>query len=95
MDDDTSRPIATTDDNFTLTIAEVAKRYEHAGHPRTIRALQRYCKLGHLDARKIQTKLSDMYLVAPHPEQRSRSRTKSLEALRPQRIAKGASGVAW
>jgi hypothetical protein len=43
----------------------VAERYERAGHPRTLRSLQRYCASGHLDARKIATSIGDKYLVTP------------------------------
>lgn len=62
--DDISRQTATDNDQaFALTIAEVASRYELAGHPRTVRTLQRYCKNGHLDALKKPTLLGDIYLV--------------------------------
>lgn len=62
--DDISRQTATDQEQtFALTIAEVANRYELAGHPRTIRTLQRYCKNGHLDALKKATLLGDIYLV--------------------------------
>jgi len=66
-DRDRSRPAATTGDNndFTLSIEEVSERYARAGHPRTIRTLQRYCVTGHLDARKVATTLGDKYLVTP------------------------------
>ena len=37
MTDDLSRPIATIPDTeYTLTIDEVALRYEHAGHARLV-----------------------------------------------------------
>ena len=64
---DRSRPAATTgdDNDFTLSIEEVSERYARAGHPRTIRTLQRYCVSGHLDARKVATSLGDKYLVTP------------------------------
>jgi len=65
MDNDTSQPTATDDDKHTLTIEHVADRYSAAGHPRTIRTLQRYCVTGHLDCLKAPTKLGDMYLVTP------------------------------
>ena len=61
---DTPRPVATAGDNdFTLSIEQVSERYAAAGHPRTIRTLQRYCASGHLDAQKIATTLGDKYLV--------------------------------
>jgi hypothetical protein len=56
MPDDPSRPVATTDDNeYSLTVDEAAVRYAHAGHPRTIRAIQRYCAKGDLDCRRLET----------------------------------------
>ena len=66
-DRDLSRHAATTGDNkdYTLSIEEVSERYAGAGHPRTIRTLQRYCVSGHLDARKVATTLGDKYLVTP------------------------------
>lgn len=66
-DRDLSRPVATTSDNndFTLSIEDVAERYAKAGHPRTNRTIQRYCVSGHLDARKVATTLGDKYLVTP------------------------------
>ena len=63
---DVSRRDATnTDTDFSLSLEEVAERYERAGHPRTLRSLQRYCADGHLDARKIATTMGDKYLVTP------------------------------
>lgn len=61
---DQPRPVA-TDRDFTLSIEDVAERYASAGHPRTIRTLQRYCASGHLDCQKIATTLGDKYYVAP------------------------------
>jgi hypothetical protein len=66
MTDDQSRPVATTPDSeFTLTIEEAALRYEHAGHPRTDRSIQRYCAKGHLDCRRIETSFGDKYVITP------------------------------
>jgi hypothetical protein len=66
MTDDQSRPVATAPDSeFTLTIEEAALRYEHAGHPRTDRSVQRYCAKGHLDCRRIDTPFGDKYLITP------------------------------
>jgi hypothetical protein len=63
---DPSRQDATNNDtDFSLSLEEVAERYERAGHPRTLRSLQRYCASGHLDARKIATTMGDKYLVTP------------------------------
>lgn len=66
MNDDLSRPVATTaDSEFTLTIDEAAVRYEHAGHPRTPRSIQRYCAKSHLDCRRIETPFGEKYLITP------------------------------
>ena len=63
---DLSRQDATDNDtDFSLSLEEVAERYERAGHPRTLRSLQRYCAGGRLDARKIATTMGDKYLVTP------------------------------
>src|SRR5208337_1259525 len=63
---DRSRQDATDNDtDFSLSLEEVAERYERAGRPRTLRSLQRYCASGHLDARKIATTMGDKYLVTP------------------------------
>ena len=63
---DLSRQDATDNDtDFSLSLEEVAERYERAGHSRTLRSLQRYCAGGHLDARKIATTMGDKYLVTP------------------------------
>lgn len=52
--------------DFVLTIEQVADRYAKAGHPRTIRSLQRYCAKGHLDSHKKETMLGgEVYLVSP------------------------------
>src|SRR5665213_1398882 len=77
---DMPRPVATNDDSdFTLPIEEVAKRYEQAGHPRTIRTLQRYCKSGHLDALKKPTLLGDMYVVTLQSVERHLAQIEEME----------------
>jgi hypothetical protein len=64
MNDDLSRQGATIPDSeYTLTIDEAAVRYEHAGHPRTPRSIQRYCAKGHLDCRRIETPIGEKYLI--------------------------------
>lgn len=64
MDLDTSRQAATSpDSDYTLSIEEAAARYEHAGHPRTDRSIQRYCAKGHLDCRRIETPFGEKYLI--------------------------------
>lgn len=62
---DQSRQAATSPDQYTLTIDEAAIRYEHAGHPRTIRSIQRYCAKGHLDCLRQETPFGDKYMITP------------------------------
>src|SRR5665213_1469416 len=77
---DMPRPVATNDDtDFTLPVEEVARRYDQAGHPRTIRTLQRYCKSGHLDALKKPTFLGDMYLVTAQSVERHLAQIDEME----------------
>jgi len=65
MTDDPSRQAATSPDQYTLTIEDAAFRYEHAGHPRTIRTIQRYCAKGHLDCLRQETSFGDKYMITP------------------------------
>jgi hypothetical protein len=67
MNDDMSRPVATTDDSeYSLSVDEAAERYEHAGHPRTTRAIQRYCAKGDLDCRRRETQFGVKYVITPN-----------------------------
>jgi hypothetical protein len=65
MTDDQSRQAATSPDQYTLTIEDAAVRYEHAGHPRTSRTIQRYCAKGHLDCLRQETPFGDKYMITP------------------------------
>ena len=66
MDTDLPRQAATSPDSeYTLSIDEALQRYEHAGHPRTARSVQRYCALGHLDCRRMETPFGEKYLISP------------------------------
>jgi len=60
MPDDQSRPVA-NDHEFTITVEQAADRYARAGHPRTIRAIQKYCARGDLEARKAETSYGERY----------------------------------
>jgi hypothetical protein len=62
---DPSRQAATSPDQYTLTIEDAAVRYEHAGHPRTIRTIQRYCAKGQLDCLRQETSFGDKYMITP------------------------------
>lgn len=62
---DQPRQDATTPDQYTLTIEEAATRYEHAGYPRTLRSIQRYCAKGHLDCLRQETMFGDKFMITP------------------------------
>ena len=63
---DLSRHAATSPDSeYTLSIEEAAKRYEHAGPPRTDRTIQRYCAEGHLDCHRMEPPFGEKYLITP------------------------------
>src|SRR5450631_836044 len=60
------RPAATTDEHtFLLSVEEAADRYAAAGHPRTIRAIQKYCGRGDLESQKVETTFGHRYLITP------------------------------
>src|SRR5471032_590417 len=65
MNDDQSRQAATSPDDYTLTIEDAGIRYEHAGHPRTSRTIQRYCAKGHLECLRQETPFGEKYLITP------------------------------
>lgn len=66
MPTDLSRHAATTtDSDYSLSIEEALLRYDHAGHPRTARSVQRYCAKGHLDCRRMETPFGEKYLISP------------------------------
>ena len=62
---DAPRPVATSPDQYTFTIEDALLRYEHAGHPRTTRSIQRYCAKGHLDCLRQETMFGDKFMITP------------------------------
>jgi hypothetical protein len=66
MNTDQPRPVATNPDNeYSLSIEDAAALYEHAGLPRTLRTIQRYCAKGHLDSRRVEIPYGEKYLITP------------------------------
>jgi prophage DNA circulation protein len=65
MINDQSRQVATSPDDYSLNIDDAAVRYEHAGHPRTTRTIQRYCAKGHLECLRQETPFGEKYLITP------------------------------
>jgi len=62
---DAPRQVATSPDQYTLTIDDALVRYEHAGFPRTPRSVQRYCAKGHLDCLRQETTYGDKFMITP------------------------------
>lgn len=58
------------DHQYTLSIEQTAELYAQAGHPRTPRAIQKYCALSKLDCHKVETDIGEKYLVAPYSVER-------------------------
>jgi len=58
------------DHQYTLSIDQTAELYAKAGHPRTPRAIQKYCSLSKLDCHKVETETGERYLVAPYSVER-------------------------
>src|SRR5262245_13468487 len=54
------------DHQYSLSVEQVADFYAKAGHPRTPRAIQKYCAVSKLDCHKIETETGEKYLVAPY-----------------------------
>lgn len=60
------RPTAPTDEHgYLLSVEEAADRYAAAGHPRTIRAIQKYCYRGDIESQKVETTYGERYLITP------------------------------
>lgn len=60
------RPAANADEHsYLLSVEEAADRYAAAGHPRTIRAIQKYCGRGDLECQKVETTYGERYLITP------------------------------
>src|SRR6202045_5022694 len=58
------------DHQYSLSIEQAAELYAKAGHPRTPRAIQKYCALTKLDCHKVETETGEKYLVAPYSVER-------------------------
>jgi len=66
MPDDLPRQDATSNDrDYSLSIEKALERYDHAGHPRTTRSVQRYCARGHLDCLRQETPFGEKYMITP------------------------------
>jgi hypothetical protein len=66
MTDDLPRQDATSNDkSYSLSIDEALERYDHTGHPRTARSVQRYCARGHLDCLRQETPFGEKFMITP------------------------------
>src|SRR5690242_8740963 len=68
--DEQLRIEANTDDAFTLTADEALLMYEQAGHSRTLRSIQKFCKRGDIECRFEQTLYGRRYRISPHSVER-------------------------
>jgi len=91
------RPAASTDEHsFLLSVEEAADRYAAAGHPRTIRAIQKYCRRGDLESQKVETTYGERYVITPASIDRhiaqiiERSQTNVREQPRPAAAVRSA-----
>lgn len=62
---DVSRQVATSPDQYVLSIEQAQQSYDHAGYPRTLRSIQRYCKNGELDCLRQETPFGVQYKITP------------------------------
>ena len=92
------RTDANTDEHsFLLSVEEAADRYAAAGHPRTIRAIQKYCGRGNLESQKVETTYGERYLITPASVDRhiamiiERSQANVRERTRPDANGRGRS----
>src|ERR1700692_265039 len=93
-----SRPDAPTDEHgYLLSVEEAADHYAAAGHPRTIRAIQKYCRRGDLESQKVETTYGERYLITPASIDRhiamimERSQTNVREQPRPDASVRSAA----
>src|ERR687884_706749 len=63
--DDQPRPVATSPDDYSLSIEDAVALYARAGLPRTPRTIQRYCANNHLDCRRVEIPYGEKYLITP------------------------------
>ena len=63
--DEQPRTGTNSDDAFTLTADDALKMYEQAGHPRTLRSIQKFCKRGDIECRFEQTLYGRGYPISP------------------------------
>jgi hypothetical protein len=72
---------ATSDRTHTLTLDDVAARFERAGVLRARRSFQRYCETGVLDCIKIDSATGPQYFVAEYSVPRAFESVRALAAL--------------
>ena len=65
MEDEPRTATNTDDAAFTLTADKALMMYEQAGHPRTLRSIQKFCKRGDIDCRFEQTLYGRRYRISP------------------------------
>ena len=78
--DDPHQAAEVSDANhFTLTVDQVAAKFEDEGLPRSSRTIQRYCQKGHLSCSRVDTEIAEMYYIDPNSVDRRIKELKQLE----------------
>ncbi len=81
MTDDVQRQATTGNDNalYTMTLHDVARRFDAEGMPKTVRTLQRYCASNRLDCFKTMTLTGFEYLADPTSVERAIAELRNLQ----------------
>jgi len=81
MPDEQRQAPTNRDTKYSITIDDAAELYVRAGHPRTLRSIQRYASSGHLDSMKVATALGDKYFIDPTSVARHLSQIEEMSRL--------------
>lgn len=81
MPDEQRQAPTNRDTKYSITIEDAAELYVRAGHPRTLRSIQRYASSGHLDSMKVATALGDKYFIDPASVARHLSQIEEMSRL--------------
>ena len=76
-----TKSVHAADTAYSLSIDDASELYARAGHPRTVRSIQRYCANSHLDSIKMATTLGDKYFINPDSVARHISQIEELISL--------------
>jgi hypothetical protein len=80
---DTSRHVATMRDtgSYTLTVDDAVELMAVGGFPRSKRAIQRFCAIGHLECSRVATELGEKYFITRESVERRIEELKQIRVL--------------